>query len=48
MAVKRTLRRVATDFLTSPAGRMLALAIDVIVLLAAYGLARVLGRRVEP
>ncbi len=48
MAVKRTLRRLATDLLTSPAGRMLALAIDVVVMLAGYAVARLLGRRVEP
>jgi hypothetical protein len=48
MAIKRTLRRAATDLITSPTGRLTALGIDVLVMLASYLLARALGRRVEP
>jgi len=46
--VKRTLRRTATDLITSPAGRFVALGIDMVVMLAAYLLARLRGRRYEP
>jgi hypothetical protein len=47
MVVKRTLRRAATDLMTSPTGRFVALAIEVLSMLAAYLVARLLGRRFE-
>jgi hypothetical protein len=36
MVVKRTLRRAATDLMTSPTGRFVALGIDVLVMFATY------------
>ena len=46
--MKRTLRRLAADVLTSSTARFVALAIDVLALLAAYLGARLRGREVEP
>jgi hypothetical protein len=46
--MKRTLRRVAADLLTSSPARVFALALDVAVLGAAYFAARLTGRRVGP
>jgi hypothetical protein len=46
--MKRTLRRLAADLLTSAPARFLALTIDVLVMLRAYLAARLAGRRVEP
>jgi hypothetical protein len=46
--MKRTLRRLAADVLTSAPARFFALAIDVGVLLAAYVAARLRGREVGP
>jgi hypothetical protein len=45
--MKRTLRRLAADLLTSVPARFVALAIDVLVLLAAYLAARVRGREIR-
>jgi hypothetical protein len=46
--MKRTLRRLAADLLTSAPARFVALAIDVVALLVRYLGARVTGRQVEP
>jgi hypothetical protein len=46
--MKRTLRRLAADLLTSTPARFFALTIDVLAMLAAYLADRVTGRRVEP
>jgi hypothetical protein len=48
MVVKGTLRRAATDLMTSPTGRFVALGIDVSVMAAAYLVARLRGKRVAP
>jgi hypothetical protein len=46
--MKRTLRRLAADALTSTPARFAALTIDVLVLLRGYLGARLAGRQVEP
>jgi hypothetical protein len=46
--MKRTLRRLAADVLTSAPARFVALAIDALVLLRAYLTARLTGRQIEP
>jgi hypothetical protein len=46
--MKRTLRRLAADLLTSTPARFVALAIDVLVLLRGYLGARLTGRQIEP
>jgi hypothetical protein len=46
--MKRTLRRLAADLLTSTPARFLAMTIDVLAVLAAYLGARLTSRRVEP
>jgi hypothetical protein len=46
--LKRTLRRAATDLLTSPTGRFVALGVDVLLMSAAYLVARVRRQWARP